>query len=1164
MHIYKPLTSPSTVTHCVSCNFTGKSQNLIVIRGESLLQIYSTARVQKQVLDTDGTEQDQAQSDIKIVEGDESFLDTAMRLESAREEYNTKLVLESEFQLEGNVTGLEAIKNTLNSGSDSLLVSFKFAKMTLVSWDFGLNTLSLHYYEKDLTEESFFNRTFESVLRVDPNGACASLSIKQDSIAFLPFVKHDILDDFAILQQKQQQNGGNGLPQLYLPSFILPSKALHESISNIIDFCFLYEYREPTVAIIYEPVRTWAGTIPLHKDTVRYLVLSLDLQQRSSTAIVSAQSLPYDVRKLVPVRDPIGGSLLVGVNELIHIDSQGRQHGVSTNAYSSLVTELQLFDQKDLNITLDGCQITHIPGVEDEMLLITIQGSIFSLKFELESRKVQSIKLKALDNNDLKVATPSAVATVGDRHIFIGSKTSDSKFIQWKRRGEKMADDTEKLAITSSKPKPVESYGDELDDIYGDDDGDSGTKVSSSTSLGGQPIIYSVHDTLKCYGPINDLVVGRARDTKKLNVVAAAGYGSDMSLAIFNQRIYPAKFSDLSLNETYDRIWTLNPSGISSLEEVGFDNFMVASTSTSTDVYSIGNDFTLLTNDIKNFASSEPTFAASSILQGQVIAIVHKSGITLYDANWSKLYYYKLSTLPVSATFAEDYISINFQNNLSTSYQVQNNDNKWKVVVKRQSKGTPVSSFISLSVSEVLSELVAASDKKRSKRTRDDVPIPVENNVSNISFAFAIGDKTEEYKGHFLMYLLQDVAVTYDLSILAQLPEIAYLKDTTFVSNKEERKENAITVDCAKHFFISNETEKGEYLAIKSTNNLFYIYKIHFHDSQLYLTKVHHSTSLSCLLSDDDEKPNNIELVPFKNIDGFSGLFVTGASPLIVLKDEHGPVMVHKIASENPIVGFTPFNTTSVYQGFAYVDDQSLFQIAKLPSDTDFSLAWPAKRVNLNCSITSVCYQDSSDVYMVATLEEVPFRGVDEDGLPLPGALDEMPSATNFQSKVKLLSPLSWTVIDEITLLDNETVLTMQSVSLRVSDKGKRRKDFIVFGTSIMRGEDLAARGSFHVYEVIEVIPEPGKPETSRKLKLVISETGKGAVTSICEVAGDLLIAQEQKVIVRNIQEDNSISPVAFLDMNMYVIQAKGLKYMTLLGDAVRGVWLVGYGVSIL
>lgn len=103
-----------------------------------------------------------------------------------------------------------------------------------------------------------------------------------------------------------------------------------------------------------------------------------------------------------------------------------------------------------------------------------------------------------------------------------------------------MADDTEKLAITSSKPKPVESYGDELDDIYGDDDGDSGTKVSSSTSLGGQPIIYSVHDTLKCYGPINDLVVGRARDTKKLNVVAAAGYGSDMSLAIFNQRIYPA------------------------------------------------------------------------------------------------------------------------------------------------------------------------------------------------------------------------------------------------------------------------------------------------------------------------------------------------------------------------------------------------------------------------------------------------------------------------------------------------------------------------------------------------------------------------------------------------------------------------------------------------
>lgn len=51
-------------------------------------------------------------------------------------------------------------------------------------------------------------------------------------------------------------------------------------------------------------------------------------------------------------------------------------------------------------------------------------------------------------------------------------------------------------------------------------------------------------------------------------------------------------------------------------------------------------------------------------------------------------------------------------------------------------------------------------------------------------------------------------------------------------------------------------------------------------------------------------------------------------------------------------------------------------------------------------------------------------------------------------------------------------------------------------------------------------------------------------------------------MVVRNIQEDNSISPVAFLDLNMYVIEAKGLKYMTLLADALRSVWLVGFGVG--
>lgn len=52
------------------------------------------------------------------------------------------------------------------------------------------------------------------------------------------------------------------------------------------------------------------------------------------------------------------------------------------------------------------------------------------------------------------------------------------------------------------------------------------------------------------------------------------------------------------------------------------------------------------------------------------------------------------------------------------------------------------------------------------------------------------------------------------------------------------------------------------------------------------------------------------------------------------------------------------------------------------------------------------------------------------------------------------------------------------------------------------------------------------------------------------------------KVVVRNIQEDNSVVPVAFMDMNMYVSESKSLKYMVLLSDAVRSVWLVGFGVS--
>lgn len=74
------------------------------------------------------------------------------------------------------------------------------------------------------------------------------------------------------------------------------------------------------------------------------------------------------------------------------------------------------------------------------------------------------------------------------------------------------------------------------------------------------------------------------------------------------------------------------------------------------------------------------------------------------------------------------------------------------------------------------------------------------------------------------------------------------------------------------------------------------------------------------------------------------------------------------------------------------------------------------------------------------------------------------------------------------------------------------RKQFLAVGTGIFRGEDLPAKGFVYIFDVIEVVPEPGKPETNHKLKLVVKEEVRGAVSSLCDIEGYLLSAQGPKV----------------------------------------------------
>jgi cleavage and polyadenylation specificity factor subunit 1 len=148
----------------------------------------------------------------------------------------------------------------------------------------------------------------------------------------------------------------------------------------------------------------------------------------------------------------------------------------------------------------------------------------------------------------------------------------------------------------------------------------------------------------------------------------------------------------------------------------------------------------------------------------------------------------------------------------------------------------------------------------------------------------------------------------------------------------------------------------------------------------------------------------------------------------------------------------------------------------------------------------------------------------------------------------------------------DEVPLCIRTLNLETSEHTHARTQLIVAGTAITRGEDLATRGCIYVFEIISVVPQPGRPETNRKLKLIAKEEVKGAVTALCEVGtqGFLLAAQGQKCMVRGLKEDGSLLPVAFMDMQCYVSVAKSLPGSGLIafGDAVKNFWFAGFSVS--
>ena len=334
---------PATgVEHCLSCYFFNSEEKNLVVAGANVLRVYR--------LVPDHTKN---QEDV------------------------SKLKMEclASWELFGWVQSVSSARLT-GSERDTLLLTFKDAKLSLVEYNpdtHDLQTLSLHHFEEDSMKDGFVHNEWVPSVRVDPDNRCAAMLAYGRKILILPFRRE--MTTVGDTDTSSLSLEGLALSSRVMPSYTLDLESVIQthSVENIIDIQFLHGYNQPTLLLLYEPLKTYAGRIAVRKDTCRLDVISLDVKERLAAFIWSRESLPFDCIQAVPVPTPVGGTLVFGVNSLFYLNQGIPLYGVSLNTTGDkdITTNILLKKQEGVKISLDNAVAEFL---SPEQLVVSLKG----------------------------------------------------------------------------------------------------------------------------------------------------------------------------------------------------------------------------------------------------------------------------------------------------------------------------------------------------------------------------------------------------------------------------------------------------------------------------------------------------------------------------------------------------------------------------------------------------------------------------------------------------------------------------------------------------------------------------------------------------------------------------------------------------------------------
>ena len=604
MQSYVELTPPTAVTHSLSLPFLAANANNLIVIKTSLLQVFSLKAVTNHTVTNSG--KDAPQSAGLNVPG--SGVPSAGITQRVDRGQTTKLVFISQYELSGTVTSIARvkIKASRSGGGMAILLSFRDAKLSLIEWDperYSISTISIHYYEQEDIQSSPWEPSLSqsvNYLTVDPRSRCAALKFGARHLAILPFdLEGDdlVMDDFDFDAEGANGEAETRRPEQtasqplnldkapYAPSFVLSLMALDPSLAHPVHLAFLEGYREPTFGILSSHNAASSALLRERRDLLSYTVFTLDIEQRASTTLLSVNNLPYDLCYICPLALPVGGALLVGGNELIHIDQAGKANGVMVNESAKHCTSYGLLDQSSLGLKLEGCAVEKLGSETGEMLIILNDGGLALLSFRTDGRSVSGLCIRCFTDESnglgsLKGA-PSSTSVVGRGRLFIGSEDADAVIIGWARKADKLKrqrsrPDVSLEAIKDDSDLDEDFLEDDEDDLYASTKPSHGTKSLPNileSDSDEQGYILKIHDTLDNYGPINGIALYTTTvdDTStNQDFMLATCRGQAGSISRFTRELVLHVSQRFELQDVQD-IWSICAS-----EAADYTNYLVA------------------------------------------------------------------------------------------------------------------------------------------------------------------------------------------------------------------------------------------------------------------------------------------------------------------------------------------------------------------------------------------------------------------------------------------------------------------------------------------------------------------------------------------------------------------------------------------------------------